>query len=160
MTSIQKGFTLIELMIVVAIIGILAAIALPAYQDYVARAKISEVILATDQCKTVITEASQVGLASTPVANGFNCGESTSPISNYVAALATTADGVITVTIRNVNAAANTQTITLTPFTSANVAGGTAAVAANFVAATALPVRSWSCTGTTAIARFLPASCR
>ncbi len=161
MKRVQQGFTLIELMIVVAIIGILAAIALPAYQDYVARAKISEVILAADQCKTVITEASQVGLASTPAAtNGFNCGESASPISNYVAALATSNLGVITVTIRNVNATANGQTVTLTPFTSANVAGGTPAAAADFVAGTALPVRSWSCTGTAAIAKFLPASCR
>ena len=57
--QLQQGFTLIELMIVVAIIGILAAVALPAYQDYTKRAKMSEVILAASQCRTSITEVIQ-----------------------------------------------------------------------------------------------------
>ncbi|HWQ38146.1 MAG TPA: prepilin-type N-terminal cleavage/methylation domain-containing protein, partial [Burkholderiales bacterium] len=59
MKAVQKGFTLIELMIVVAIIGILAAVALPAYQDYTARSKMSEVILAASACRTSITETVQ-----------------------------------------------------------------------------------------------------
>lgn len=86
MKNMQKGFTLIELMIVVAIIGILAAVALPAYQDYTARAKVSEVVLAGSTCRTAISEASQTGFASTPVQDGFGCGEggsSGSPISQY-----------------------------------------------------------------------------
>jgi type IV pilus assembly protein PilA len=58
--SMQKGFTLIELMIVVAIIGILAAVALPAYQDYTVRAKVSEVILAASSGRTAVSEAAQV----------------------------------------------------------------------------------------------------
>src|SRR5579885_436287 len=59
MNPAQRGFTLIELMIVVAIIGILAAVALPAYQDYTVRSKVSELVLAASSCRTGITEAVQ-----------------------------------------------------------------------------------------------------
>jgi type IV pilus assembly protein PilA len=59
MKRLQKGFTLIELMIVVAIIGILAAVALPAYQDYTVRAKVSELLLAASAARTAVTEAAQ-----------------------------------------------------------------------------------------------------
>jgi type IV pilus assembly protein PilA len=65
MRSVQKGFTLIELMIVVAIIGILAAVALPAYQDYTVRARVSEVILAASSCRSTITDTVQ----NSPVPN-------------------------------------------------------------------------------------------
>ena len=71
MKRIQQGFTLIELMIVVAIIGILAAVALPAYQDYTIRAKMSEVILAMSACRTSITEVYQSGGSGGGVANGW-----------------------------------------------------------------------------------------
>jgi type IV pilus assembly protein PilA len=64
MKRVQQGFTLIELMIVVAIIGILAAVALPAYQDYTIRARVSEAVLATSQCRTAISEVYQSAAAA------------------------------------------------------------------------------------------------
>ncbi len=74
MKRIQQGFTLIELMIVVAIIGILAAVALPAYQDYTIRARVSEVILAASPCRTAISEIYQTALpARRPGANKWGC---------------------------------------------------------------------------------------
>lgn len=84
MKRVQQGFTLIELMIVVAIIGILAAVALPAYQDYTVKAKVSEVILAASTCRTAISEAVQTSGGSLPTAdNGWGC-ESASSTSKYV----------------------------------------------------------------------------
>src|SRR5262245_5447767 len=94
MRKIQQGFTLIELMIVVAIIGILAAVALPAYQDYTVRAKMSEVMLAASACRTSITEIYQSG-GSAPGAGNWGC-ETAS--SKYVAGIATDANGKVSVT--------------------------------------------------------------
>lgn len=163
MKKVQQGFTLIELMIVIAIIGILAAVALPAYQDYTIRAKMSEVVLAASSCRTTISEVSQTGFATAPEANGFGCGEGgteSSPISQYVRTIATTADGVIQVTVRNIASAVDDEVVELRPFTDADLT--TAATGASFTRGTATPIRSWSCgpAAATLEVKYLPATCR
>ena len=162
MKTVQKGFTLIELMIVVAIIGILAAVALPAYQDYTIRAKMSEVVLAASACRTTISEVSQTGLPTTPTDNGFGCGEDdTGPVSQYVQSIETTAAGVIEVTVREIASTVNGQVVQLRPFSDAQA--NTASVAADFTRGTAQPVRAWQCGPKDATAldiKYLPATCR
>jgi type IV pilus assembly protein PilA len=135
MRSVQKGFTLIELMIVVAIIGILAAVALPAYQDYTVRAKVSEMILAASRGKVAVAEFYGVN-GPLPSAASLVL---TSQTSKYVASVVQSA-GVITVTgAGDANLTGNT--ITLRP-TAAGSGGLT-----------------WACSGTIA-AKYRPASCQ
>ncbi len=115
MTRIQQGFTLIELMIVVAIIGILAAVALPAYQDYTIRAKMSEVILAMSACRTSITEVYQSGPAGTIPANGWGCELGGTTATKYVAFVNTSTNGVVSATIQGISTAVNGSVVTLAP---------------------------------------------
>jgi type IV pilus assembly protein PilA len=157
MKSIQKGFTLIELMIVVAIIGILAAVALPAYQDYTIRAKMSEVILAASACRTSITEVYQSG-GTPPSANGWGCENTTGGASKYVNTVTTDTNGIITVMIGTGINSANVdgKLVTLAPIISGS--------AANSATMMGMGVNSWRCgsttDGTNLLAKYLPGSCR
>ncbi|MFT6916106.1 MAG: type IV pilus assembly protein PilA [Motiliproteus sp.] len=101
MKNVQKGFTLIELMIVVAIIGILAAIALPAYQTYTNKAKFSEVILATSAVKTAVEveyQTNKTAIASLAAANGVAASITGAANGQYVASVAMAASGLVTAT--------------------------------------------------------------
>ena len=154
MRYLQKGFTLIELMIVVAIIGILAAVALPAYQDYTVRAKMSEVILAMSACRTSITEVYQTG-GTPPAANSWGCEAGVS--SKYVSGLATDANGLILATVTGINTTVNAKKVSLTPLKASN----TPSVTPTDMGA---GLWGWRCgavgDGTDLNQKYLPGSCR
>ena len=166
MNTAQKGFTLIELMIVIAIIGILAAVALPAYQDYTARAKLSEAVLAASTCRTTVSEVYQSGGTTLPTANTWGCevGTSTTPATKYVQQVETNGTGgIIVTTTKDKSLPTETQgkQFAMVPVDAKGkmiTKGGTAGVV----------ISSWKC-GPTAggvtlaspiPAKYLPGSCR
>jgi type IV pilus assembly protein PilA len=139
---VQKGFTLIELMIVVAIVGILAAIAIPAYQDYVIRARVTEGLSLASGAKTTVSE-------NAATASALDLGYTAPTATTAVGSVAVNAaNGVITVTY---TAAAGNGTMILTP-----TSNGAALVSGTPPASSI----TWDCKGGTLVAKYRPANCR
>ncbi len=154
--TMQKGFTLIELMIVVAIIGILAAVALPAYSDYTKRAKMSEVILAASSCRTTVSEVYQTNsAASLPQANAWGCEVSGSGATKYVKLVETDDAGGVEVTAQGFgDTTIDDKTVSLVPVVDTATNSITRWICGNTQAV------GDSDSVTTVPSKFLPGSCR
>ena len=156
----QKGFTLIELMIVVAIIGILAAVAIPAYQDFLVRSKVSEVLAAMGACKTKVTEFYQANNSSWATQSGTNIAALAAPglcgqvQTAYTQTVAVNNAGIITATIQALGGTTIAgDAITMEPLDTANAA----------VVGTPQEIARWRCgqaPATTVIAKYRPGSCQ
>ena len=156
MKAIQKGFSLIELMIVIAILGILAVIALPAYQDYTARAQVSEAILLMEGQKSAVVEY-YADKGKWPTSNAeAGIATNTSIQGKYVAQVDVGGNGVITARMKkkDVNKEIEGKTVSLTPTATTATTGTTATGNGSF---------TWTCTTGEkdgVATKFLPSSCR
>jgi len=156
MKSPTAGFTLIELMIVVGIIGILASVALPAYQNYSARAKVSEALLAVSVCKTSITEVTQ-SASILPAAGQWGCEtrSGSPPLSRNVLSIQTSAEGAVRVVLRGINVNVDGNALIIRPWPNT---ARSAAVAPGDMASV------WDCgpdpSNAYDVSKLVPASCR
>ena len=156
--QMQRGLTLIELMVVIAVIGILGALALPAYQDYTVRAKASEMLLAANGCKTAVTEA--ISSASATDVSAALTKACDSQNSKYVSSVSVDGNGVITIignheTLRG-STSASANAIALTPLQSGDTA-------INGSSDGGKSISGWRCgpaSSNPLPAKYLPASCK
>ncbi len=160
--SMQKGFTLIELMIVVAIIGILAAVALPAYQDYTIRAKVTEGLSLAGSAKTAVAENAANGA---PFDSGWVSPSATKNVASLAIDQTT---GAITITYTAAIAATGANTLVLTPLNAGAVLSGngtsstipTAGSITWICTSAGSPAAVTGSTNGTILAKYVPASCR
>lgn len=152
MSKSQQGLTLIEMMIVIAIIGILGAIAVPAYQDHTVRARISELLLAADACKGAVVEAVS-GASGADLGNTLTSA-CPSQTSKYVASMGVSASGVITVTGKSLGGDTDAnQGLVFTPKLGAN--------ALNPTSDGGKAITEWTCAAHNNLpAKYLPATCK
>jgi len=163
MKKLQKGFTLIELMIVVAIIGILAAIAIPAYQDYTIRAQVSEGMTLAAAAKAAVAETYlNTGVAPVNREEAGMSGNATDTFGKYVASV-DVANGNINVTFGNEANATLVSTgpvLTLKPFLTADASVTWQCGRAAAPTQTGVLAMNAAANATTALAKYLPAACR
>jgi prepilin-type N-terminal cleavage/methylation domain-containing protein len=149
----QAGFTLIELIVSVAIVAVLGSIALAQMRDYSRRARISELVMAVNKCKNRVSEG-YLTMESTPEAGTWGC-ESSTPVSGYGGVVQTSSDGAIRISIHNLDGLVNGKYVYLVPVR------GDGQTPMNTVVDLGRPVRNWACgSDWLPVRNALPTTCR